>query len=430
MRVLIDKDPFSHRTADVSISDRFCWPCSWIECGPAGEPPFVTAFRRCFTLDAARKVRIHVSADERYELFLDGERVGRGSERGDVNNWFFETYEFEISAGDHTFAARVWTLDEEPLHETDKPSPYVGSSRIGSIAPCAQITSRAGFILAPEDDDLTSVLGTGSSAWETRLLNGFSFELASLGAQLAGAHVRLDGSEYEWDWLSSEDGWRPATTGYPGVDGVLSNDRRVHHRLKPAILPAMISREIAGMRVVHVDTPDEDPAGIQVLNANTDADLSEAWQVLLGGEDLVIPANTSQRAIIDLNEYYCAYSGVTVSGGAGASVRLHWAEALLEEPGTYRKGVRDRIEGKYFGGMGDTFLPDGGDDREFTPLWWHAGRYLEVFVTTADQELTLHSIGLKETRYPLENEGGFEADDDQLREEAPFGSIIPFWRSK
>ena len=78
------------------------------------------------------KARIHVTADERYDLYVDGLRVGRGSERGDAANWFYESYDLTLPAGRHTLVARVWTL--------------------GDKAPFAQITLRPGFLLAAEGD--------------------------------------------------------------------------------------------------------------------------------------------------------------------------------------------------------------------------------------------------------------------------------------
>jgi len=74
---------------------------------------------------------IHVSADERYELFLDGERVGRGPERGDPSHWYYETYQLDLKAGAHVLAARVWSL--------------------GPQAPLAQMSVRPGFLLCTED---------------------------------------------------------------------------------------------------------------------------------------------------------------------------------------------------------------------------------------------------------------------------------------
>ena len=49
--------------------------------------PFVAAYRLKFQIDEPAMVRLHVTADERYELFVDGQRIGRGSERGDTEHW-------------------------------------------------------------------------------------------------------------------------------------------------------------------------------------------------------------------------------------------------------------------------------------------------------------------------------------------------------
>ena len=109
-RVLIAADPFAHLKNDVF--ERGQWPCSWIAHRETPAAPFVVAFRKIFTLERDAKIRAHISADERYELFLDGVRVGRGSERGDAANWFFETYDFDLNSGDHVLVARVWSLGE------------------------------------------------------------------------------------------------------------------------------------------------------------------------------------------------------------------------------------------------------------------------------------------------------------------------------
>lgn len=43
--------------------------------------PSVTAYRLTFSLKEKITVTLHVSADERYELWVDGQRLGRGPER-------------------------------------------------------------------------------------------------------------------------------------------------------------------------------------------------------------------------------------------------------------------------------------------------------------------------------------------------------------
>jgi alpha-L-rhamnosidase len=112
MRQLLDQDPFRHLLINDFWYTRGLWPCSWISATATLVPPFVSAYRCRFTLDHAATIRIHVSADERYELFLDGDRVGRGPERGEPRHWRFETYDLPLVAGKHVLVARVWSLGE------------------------------------------------------------------------------------------------------------------------------------------------------------------------------------------------------------------------------------------------------------------------------------------------------------------------------
>ncbi len=106
---------------------------------------------------------------------------------------------------------------------------------------------------------------------------------------------------------------------------------------------------------------------------------------------------------------------ITVSGGAGSTLRLSWAESLFLAPdGRTGKGQRDEIEDKFFVGRGCSFLPDGGARRTFSTLWWEAGRYVQVLVETGMQALTIERLAFRETRYPLEMESRFHAGDPRL----------------
>src|SRR5437868_1154107 len=101
MRVLIEEAPFARQQRDWDGSYSTLWPASRVSCPDAGPPPFVTAYQLRFGLTEAATARVHVTADERYELFLDGVRIGRGPERGDERHWFFETYDLPLEAGPH-----------------------------------------------------------------------------------------------------------------------------------------------------------------------------------------------------------------------------------------------------------------------------------------------------------------------------------------
>jgi len=122
--------PGQTRIDPLLLSER--WPASWI--APAGAAPFeygVYHFRRTFEL-AQRPATfvVHVSADNRYRLFVNGEFVAAGPAQSDLRNWRFETIDLapHLKAGPNLVAAVVWN----------------GSQ----YRPMAQISDRTGFILA------------------------------------------------------------------------------------------------------------------------------------------------------------------------------------------------------------------------------------------------------------------------------------------
>jgi len=149
---------------------------------------------------------------------------------------------------------------------------------------------------------------------------------------------------------------------------------------------------------------------------------AEKWQRLVQyGESVQVPAYTRRRVVVDLENYYLAFSEMITSGGEESLVRIHWAESLFSDPDHWKfeKGNRGEIEGKYFVGFGDVFLPDGGRQRRFDTLWWQAGRYLEIYVQTAGQPLTIERLLLHETHYPLEMESAFSSSDARFEEVMP-----------
>jgi hypothetical protein len=77
------------------------WAARWIGPPAAGgtDAPAVWVFRNRFDLPTAQTIRLHVSADQRYVLSLDGRRIGRGPERGDLRHWMYESYALDLAAG-------------------------------------------------------------------------------------------------------------------------------------------------------------------------------------------------------------------------------------------------------------------------------------------------------------------------------------------
>ena len=84
-------------------------------CRVPGELPEYSLFRRKFRLNAPAELRLFVSADSRYNLYLDGRFLGRGPVRGDLEHYHYEKYELELNPGDHLLAAEV------PLRHEHRP---------------------------------------------------------------------------------------------------------------------------------------------------------------------------------------------------------------------------------------------------------------------------------------------------------------------
>jgi alpha-L-rhamnosidase len=113
--------------------------------------------------------------------------------------------------------------------------------------------------------------------------------------------------------------------------------------------------------------------------------------LLEGRSPLRVPPRTRYRAIVDLENYFCAFPHFLASQGKDARITIGWAESLYEEMrrtvSNGRKGNRNDIDKRPFDGFADTFILDGGENRNYTTLWWEACRYIEILIETQDEEL-------------------------------------------
>ncbi|HEY3510131.1 alpha-L-rhamnosidase C-terminal domain-containing protein [Kribbella sp. NPDC051137] len=385
------------------------WPARWIRAVEGGD---VVGFRLRVQCAEPAETVVHVSADERYELWLDGELVGRGPSRGEVGHWSFESYRLRLGTGGHWLAARVWSLGED--------------------APLAQLSLGDGptFLLASSGLDLD----TGTADWQAAVLPGHGRRSKGDGYGCGARHVS-DGRSYPWGWQTAADDltWRAAPAGNPGRSGRDASrpgdsgpgarDGAARERLLvPARLAAPVQGWASGARVRHVaEHPAGEPTRDRVIDPADHLDAEAGpWQQLLEGTPLVLPPRTTRRVLIDLDQYVCAYPVLDLDAGRDAEVRLHWQESLYESDPQAGKGHRDVVKGKLFGrpgleedGIGDLFIAGGGPEQHST-LWWQSGRYVEVLVTTAAEPLTITGLRFQETHYPYEDRLRFTASDPRL----------------
>jgi hypothetical protein len=399
MRVLVTSDPFAELPADASQRwiARGRWPARWISSPTDQKVPHVVAYRNRFRVPLPTRVRIHVSADERYELFLDGRRIGRGPTRGAARRWHFESYDLDLSCGEHVVVARVFTLGP-------------------ALAPSAQVGLSSGLVVCPDPDSpLLCALATGLAPWQVKTLEGFATGAPHWSTGASG-DTTFDAAGFAWDFERGDgDGWEPARDGPEAVSGMTAVEHgEDEHLLFPCPLPPMMSQGRSFGRARHASSgQDGDPFSPETYLA----DEAARWQALSDGGTALVPAHTRTRVLFDLEDYVCAYSEIVTSGGAGALIKLTWAEALARRPDREPKSKehRDATEGMYLVGPSDTVLLDGGDRRRHEPWWWRCGRYVALLITTADEPLTIERACLSETRYPLDEESEIRTSDPRTR---------------
>lgn len=381
----------AHRQPDPATNPdllRARWRAKWIR--PAGSSPRgfgVYHFRKTLDVPARPKTFvIHASADNRYELFVNGTRVLTGPARGDLDHWRFETADIAplLRSGRNVLAAVAWNF------ATD--------------APMAQVTHETAFILQG-DTDAEAAVNTGSS-WKATRNDAVSLLLIdrrAIGHEyfVGGPGEEVHGDRYPWDWERPEfddHAWGGIDEVSPAAPrGIRDSPSRWF--LVARTIPHMDDRPDRFARVARAEGPTP-PASF-----------------LEGGVRWRIPANTKATLLLDRGYLTTAYPEVATSQGKGSSISLTYTEALRGRPiGGRRgeKGNRNEVEGKVVAGLRDRFLPDGGTGRLFRPLWWRTYRYVEVTIETAAEPLIVEDLRAMFSAYPFEAQGRFESSDPVL----------------
>ncbi|MCQ2391683.1 MAG: hypothetical protein MJ240_09695 [Kiritimatiellae bacterium] len=326
-------------------------------------------FRRTFE-SAGGKLTFDVSADERFWLILDGEVIARGPHRGMVTRWYYQSYEVALTPGAHTLEAVVTAL--------------------GTHAPRAQLSFRGGSFILKAEGAYDALLTTGRAKWTCARIIGTKMDgLGTSGTFGAGDQCASVGTGF-LDELPEEGAYQQTVVvRSPVRDGVFG-PHAGGWELYPSERPEQMHEEKRPGRIVNGDWPTS------------------------------IPANTTRELLWDLEDYYCAWPELVVSGGKGATIQWGWTESLRAPgKGTGRaggpKGNRDLWEGKVFSqAFTDTFSCDGRNRAAFTAPWWRCGRWCKLTFTTADEPLAIQKLVIAETRYPMPVEGSFACSDASL----------------
>jgi hypothetical protein len=336
-------------------------------------------FRKTVELETTPEhFNVHVSADNRYRLFVNGIPVVAGPQRSDVMHWRYEEVDLApyLRTGSNVIAAVVWNWGEHK--------------------PVAQHSYQTGFLIRGATAE-EATIDTGATSWKVVANSAYS-ALPVSREQVGGYYASppgesLDAERYPWGWQNS------------GFDDSAWHDADIVRVVRDR---GSFPFNAGGWQLVprSIPTMDEHPVRFQSVRRTEGVTTDEKF--LDNSGTLVVPANKTATVLLDQSHLTNAYFRMETSHGAGSEISVTYAEALKDENGI--KGHRDEIEGKSISGIVDRFQLDGGEKRQYQTLWFRTYRYVELNIETGDQALEVHNVGGLYTAYPYSLNAGFDSD--------------------
>jgi len=355
------------------------WQATWISHpNISGDEYGVYLFQKSFVLDSdVDQFIIHVSADNRYKLYVNGKSVCNGPARGYFMKWNFETVDISpwLKKGRNIISAVVWNFTE--------------------FRPVAQFSHKTGFILQG-NTEAESIINTNTS-W--LVFNDTAYTPLPVHLPhyyVVGPGEKFNGKHHPWNWMDpgyNDTAWEQAEETMTGTPLLSRTDygETAMYTLTPRAIPMM--EEIT-----------------QRFGSVRRSDLPAIPDHFLAGEEpLTIPANSTIKLLLDQNHLTNAYPVLVTSGGEGSVIKLTYAESLIDTKNL--KGNRNDIEGKKITGNQDIIIPDGGEDRTFQTLWWRTFRYVEMEIEMKDDPLVINDFHSMFTGYPFQEKATFRCDD-------------------
>ena len=410
---------------DTPSADPGRWGCdclrraSWIWPTVAYAPlrNVYADFARDFTPDAPaeRPTRLHVTADAAYVLWVNGHYVGRGPARGWQASWPFDSYDVSplLRRGPNRIAVRV----HNPGRSTFR---YVHENG-------------AGLLLATEG----GVEIVSDERWQCRISPSRRRATPRLTIQLEDQeHADLGRDETKWRLAETDLADDPALPPADAVvdsDGTLGRELRWNaprqarafgsppwHAVEPRGLPLLTNLRREYELVARGVVPD--PPGGGGASFNPAIDLFDVldqalWQPATGGSSTSLAAadaGSRRVAIFDIGEATLGSILLRVAGGRrGATLDLIAFEACeFDAAGRIARPILPDPRGECRVGMA-LRLTLGDEPADFESFHAYGGRYLAV-VLHGPCEAIIVAPGIRETLYPLADEGLFTSSDAQL----------------
>jgi hypothetical protein len=384
-------------------TDRRQYSSSWIlHPEVTGNDHAVILFRKSFDLEKVPdQFIIHISADNRYRLHVNGIFASKGPAKSDLFHWYYET------------------LDLASLLKKGKNVLAVEVVNFGPKRTWSQFSTRTDLFVQGHTD-AESIVNTVQGSWLTyhntayhpKIVEWITRKDIAGGLYVANPMDSLILEKYPWDWEKPEfdDGsWKPAAWSNNAGGRNSQYAGGINYSKGKLLVPRPI-------RLLK-----ENKQRFTRFERYDSTDPPEAF--LKGKQNLIIPPQTNSIFLIDQTYMTIGYPEMIISGGKGGEISVAYAETLFNKD-KLSKGNRNDLKDKILIGIKDIYLPDGRHNRKIRPLSHRAFRVVQIEVETDKDTLIIHDFYNMYTAYPLALKAHFSSDDPDLD-----ALMEPGWRS-
>jgi len=379
-------------------------------------------FRKTYDLKSVdHNYKLFISADTRYQLFLNGKLIGRGVPQSQPFYQYYDEYNLErkLVKGENCIAVIVYHLGTLP-------------------------DTRGGLLLEVTDYENETVVKTDDSwqvikspAWQQ---NTYAYLPNRVTPYQEFYDARKEFTGWKEISFKEDSRWSPQHDHASRVTSLARGFQQATiiagmlHNSPPCAGPwaKLVPRDIPFMRNENVSAKkiEKIEESLELSNRSRPTDLSPGLSMVgkpikyskvesaenlledggvtimqssLNHQNLDFDGIYSPAIVLDFGCVISAYAKISLKGAAGSTIDVGYAERLID--GNFNISMECEFADRYI-------LKDG--EQVFESFSWKSFRYLKIRFLSCFEPVTIDSIQAVITTYPYEEKGSFNSGDKLL----------------
>lgn len=341
------------------------------------------------------ELKLLITANSRYRLWVNGQPVLSGPCKGDKNRHYYEWVEVTdyLIKGKNVIAVQVLYCDpESAVLQMDERASIFGV-----------VTPGGGHRLAVEGeirDEKQKIIGTvttGKADWRVYLDGSFYLKSNEITVNLGAVCEEIDFRILPLDWKTQDydmSAWSvPVALEDVEHDAFMKSVGLVQRfQIKERSIPLLYEKEDSFEKELNTDKY----PGTGILEA----------------KKLVIPAGETRTILLDTGIIKNGYPLYRFDGGKDGKVSFTYFEKFINAE---KKIRRDDSENGEIVGLTDSIILNGSSIC-YEPFWYRTFRFVRICVQAAEEDVTLYEPAFRKTGYPLEAESWVRSSDKWVEE--------------